>query len=172
VKPSRRDVLRIGGGILAGLPFAGARAAGGEAVDIEMRGNADGSRVWFEPIGVLVRSGQTVRWTNRDPGNSHTATAYHPGNDAHALRIPEAAEPWNSDYLLPDESFSVVLQVPGIYDYFCIPHEHAGMVGRIVVAAAGETVSSPPAAGPIPDMDGDPFPSVEQILGDIRVIRR
>jgi plastocyanin len=165
-------VLRIGGGILASLPFAGPSAAGGEAVDVDMRGNADGSRVWFEPIGVLVRPGQTVRWTNRDAGNSHTATAYHPGNDGHPLRIPEDAEPWNSDYLLPEESFSVVLQVPGIYDYFCIPHEHAGMAGRIVVAAAGETVSPPSAPGPIPDMDGDPFPSVEQILRETRVIRR
>ncbi len=172
MRPSRRDVLRIGGGILAGLPFAGARAAGGETVDIDMRGNADGSRVWFEPIGALVRPGQTVRWTNRDAGNSHTATAYHPGNDAHVMRIPEGAEPWNSDYLLPEESFSVVLQVPGTYDYFCIPHEHAGMVGRIVVAAAGETLSPPSAPGPIPGMDGDPFPSVEQILRDTRVIRR
>jgi plastocyanin len=165
-------VLRIGGGILAGLPFAGPTAAGGEVIDIDMRGNADGSRVWFEPIGVLVRPGQTVRWTNRDAGNSHTATAYHPGNDGHVTRIPEGAEPWDSDYLLPDESFPVVLKVPGIYDYFCIPHEHAGMVGRIVVAASGETVSPPSARGPIPGMDGDPFPSVEQILRDTRVIRR
>jgi hypothetical protein len=26
--------------------------------------------------------------------------------------------------------------VPGVYDYYCVPHEHAGMVGRIVVGDA------------------------------------
>ena len=49
-----------------------------------MQGNADGSKVWFDPIGVLVQPGQTIRWTNRDPGNAHTTTAYHPKNFGHA----------------------------------------------------------------------------------------
>ena len=31
--------------------------------------------------------------------------------------------------------------VTGVYDYFCIPHEEAGMVGRIIVG-------SPTSAGP------------------------
>ena len=68
MRPSRRDVLRIGGGILAGLPFAGASTAGGEAVDIDMHGNADGSRVWFEPVGVLVRPGQFSNPSSSPPG--------------------------------------------------------------------------------------------------------
>ena len=46
--------------------------------------------------------GQTVRWTNRDRGNSHTVTAYHPENFERPLRIPAGARPWNSDYLLPE----------------------------------------------------------------------
>jgi len=53
-----------------------------------MQGNPDGSKVWFDPIGVLVQPGQTIRWTNRDPGNAHTTTAYHPKNFEHAHRIP------------------------------------------------------------------------------------
>ena len=60
------------------IPFEVVRAWGAEPVDITMSGNADGSLVWFEPIGLLIQLGQTVRWTNRDPGNSHTTTAYHP----------------------------------------------------------------------------------------------
>jgi hypothetical protein len=47
--------------------------------------------------------------------------------------MPEDAKPWESDYLLPNESFSATLSEPGVYDYYCHPHEHAGMVGRIVV---------------------------------------
>ena len=107
-----------------------------------MQGNTDGSHVWFDPIGLRIEPGQTVRWINLDPGNSHTATAYHPTNFEHPLRIPEEAQPWNSDYLLPNETFSVTLAVEGIYDFFCIPHEHAGMVGRIIVGQPGW----PPAA--------------------------
>ena len=140
---SRRSVLRIGGGFLAALPFGAVRAWGAEPVDITMSGNADGSKVWFEPVGLLIRPGQTVRWTNKDAGNAHTSTAYHPDNEGHPLRIPAGAEPWNSDYLLPDKSFSLVLTVPGVYDYFCVPHEHAGMVGRIVVSDGSQPLSEP-----------------------------
>jgi len=130
VRLSRRALLA---GVAAALALP-ARAAG--PVEIVMQGDADGAHVWFDPAGLLVPPGATVRWTNRDPGNAHTATAYHPANFDRPRRIPEAASPWNSDYLLPGETFETMLTAPGIYDFFCIPHEHAGMVGRIVVGAA------------------------------------
>ena len=76
-----------------------------------------------------------VRWIARE--NVHTATAYHPRNGNHALRIPERAVPWNSGFLVnPGDHFDVTLSVPGVYDYFCMPHEAAGMAGRIVVGRA------------------------------------
>ena len=86
--------------------------------------------------GSISESGQTVRWTNRDSGNSHTVTSYHPEIFERPLRIPAGAEPWNSDYLLPNESFSMTFTIEGVYDYYCVPHEHAGMVGRIVVGTS------------------------------------
>src|SRR5829696_8926632 len=135
---SRRHALQIGGGFLAGLAIPRSALAGEGTVEVRMEGNTDGSHVWFDPIGVLVEPGQAIRWINLDPGNSHTATAYHPKNFDRPLRIPRGAEPWTSDYLLPTETFSVTLTVEGVYDYFCIPHEHAGMVGRIVVARSGD----------------------------------
>jgi plastocyanin len=168
---SRRSILRIGGAFLAGLPFAEGRARGNELVDITMSGNADGSKVWFEPVGLLIRPGQTVRWTNKDPGNAHTSTAYHPDNEGHPLRIPAGAESWNSDYLLPEKFFSIVLTVPGVYDYFCVPHELAGMVGRIVVSDGSRPVSEP-KAGDIPEVAEKIFPSVEDIIRAGRVSRR
>jgi plastocyanin len=161
---SRRDMLRAGGVFLAGLPFSRALAQTAPPVEIIMRGNADGSVVWFDPIGLLLQPGQTVRWINRDRGNSHTSTAYHPGNDGHPLRIPAAAQPWNSDYLLPDEWFEATLTEPGIYDYFCIPHEHAGMVGRLVVMEQGASVPAALTGSPIEGLAADPFPSVEEII--------
>ena len=127
--------------------------------------------VWFDPIGVLVGPGQTVRWTNKDPGNSHTSTAYHPVNDGHKLPIPTEAQPWNSAYLLPDQSFEAILNAPGVYDYFCIPHEHARMVGRLVVAEKGAAVPPPPIGSPIEGIEADPLPSVEDIIRQGRVAR-
>jgi plastocyanin len=152
---SRRAVLRIGGLVLAGSAFP-SRAA--EAADIHMVGDANGSVVRFAPRGLLVSPGATIRWLNADPGNAHTSTAFHPQNMDHPLRIPPGAKPWNSDYLLPDESFAVRLSMPGVYDYFCIPHEMAGMVGRIVVAAHGA-----PELVPATGME-ELFPSVASIM--------
>ena len=107
---TRRTVLQTGGWA-AGLALLGAPlvSVATPIVEIQMRGNADGSAVWFDPVGVLIEPGQTVRWINNDRGNSHTSTAYHPKNTGHPLRIPEAAEPWNSEYLLPDQAFEATV---------------------------------------------------------------
>lgn len=169
---TRRHAMRTGGAFLAGLASPRlARATPRDAVEIQMRGTADGSEVWFDPIGVLVRPGQTVRWINVDAGNSHTATAYHPSNSGHALRIPDEAAPWDSGYLLPEEVFSVALAREGVYDYFCVPHEMAGMVGRIVVGQPGGAGAHipeqhPPGANepPLPEAAERAFPPVEEII--------
>ena len=135
-----------------------------------MAGTRDGSRVWFDPLGLRIEVGQAVRWSNRDAGNSHTATCYHPGLSERPLRIPHDAEPWDSGYLLPNDTFSLTLTVPGVYDYYCSPHEMAGMVGRIVVGAPEEgwleTESST-----LPEAALQAFPSVEEIMAK-GVVRR
>jgi hypothetical protein len=81
--------------------------------------------------------------------------------------MPEGAEPWNSDYLLPNETFSVRLTVEGIYDFFCIPHEHAGMVGRIIVGhPTGQPAAGEASRGtePVPEVALRAFPPVDEIL--------
>lgn len=169
MRPTRRRVLAIGGGVVAIL--AGARAPrAGAPVTIEMQGTARGERVWFAPPGLAVAPGTRLRWINRDPGNSHTATAYHPDN-GRALRVPPAAAAWDSGLLLPGEGFETVLTAPGVYDYFCQPHEMAGMVGRIVVGApdAPGWQDAPPSSDDLPDMAAAAFPSVEAILRAGRV---
>lgn len=151
---SRREALVTGGAFaaLAALPVA---AQGSDPLIITMKGADNGAKVWFSPLGVAIAPGTTIRFVNDDPGNSHTATAYAPDIDGRQLRIPPDAESWDSDYLLPGETFEVRLTVPGVYDYYCRPHEMAGMVGRIIVgspddpgfaAAAGDSEDLPPAA--------------------------
>jgi len=100
----------------------------------------DGARVYFEPARLAIDVGDTVRWVQ--VRGYHSITAYHPANGNRELRIPEGAQPWDSGVLLAEfpakgSTFEHRFTVPGTYDYFCQPHEEAGMVGRIVVGAAG-----------------------------------
>lgn len=170
---TRREMLTAGGGFAAALSPWFKAALASEVVEIRMEGRDDGSHVWFDPIGILIKPGQTIRWTNLNPGNSHTTTAYHPANFERPLRIPKAAKSWNSDYLLPNESFSVLFTENGVYDYFCIPHEHAGMVGRVLVgepAPDGWTVMNT-TDGDLPEEALRAFPTVEEIMTK-RIVRR
>lgn len=168
--PTRRQILVLGGGALATLsPLRPSRAVGVEV--IEMRGTARGERIWFAPRGLAIAPGTTLRFINRDPGNSHTATTYHPEIYERARRIPAAATPWDSDFLLPGDSFEHSLSAPGVYDYYCIPHEMAAMVGRIVVGRPGD----PGWEGPSADREDltqeviAALPSVEDILARGRI---
>jgi len=166
----RRTFLASGGLWLAGLAHADA-----PVIDIAMNSNEDGSKVWYDPIGLLVEPGTTLRWMIM--ANVHATAAYHPDNDNHSLRIPEKAKPWNSDFLVnPGDHFEVTLTEPGVYDYYCTPHEQAGMVGRIVVASASGPGTLPfgyfKSLNPKPDWQDVPeaahknFPSIERILRD------
>lgn len=165
---TRRRVIGAGGAILAGFALAPVAGVAAGPIEVTMKGKAGGSAVWFDPVGLHIMPGQTIRWTNRDPGNSHTVTAYHPAIFSRPRRIPEQATPWNSDYLLPTETFSLTLTEAGVYDYYCVPHEHAGMVGRIVVgkppAAEPAADAIDPALTPLPQAALDGLPSVEEIV--------
>lgn len=129
---TRRAALGAGGGFVAAAAFSNlVQVKAAEFIEIHMKSDPEGGVVGFDPVGVLLQPGQTVRWVCDD--NVHTTTAYSPKNDNHSLRIPANAQPWASDYLLPKETFEITLTVEGIYDYFCAPHEEAGMVGRLIV---------------------------------------
>lgn len=174
---SRREFVKASGLAFAGLALPPNRwfFSAARLEVIEMRSDALGSRVWFDPVGVHVAPGTTVRWVVRE--NVHTTTAYHPRNDHHSLRIPEHAAPWDSGFLVrPRAHFDVKLDVPGVYDYYCAPHEAAGMVGRIIV---GEPLG--PGGEPfdywigkpgtddwrrVPDAARGAFPTVARILAE------
>ena len=156
-----RRTLLAGAAALFAAP-ALVRAAA--VLEIVMQGRGGGAHVWFAPTGLRVAPGQTVRWINREEGNVHTTTAYHPANDGRPLRIPAGAAPWTSDYLMPGDAFEVALTVPGVYDYYCIPHEHAGMVGRLVVGDPGADAADAMPEGDLPAVALAAFPSVEAIL--------
>lgn len=170
----RRNLLKAGAGALAGLFFPIVRQSwAAETVDIHMRSRDNGAFVTFDPIGVLVQPGAKIRWVVE--ADVHTTAAYHPANDSHCLRIPTAAQPWASDYLVnPGDHFEVVLTVPGVYDYFCTPHEMAGMVGRIIVGQPSgpgtmpfDYFKSDPSKSSwmdVPQPARDRFPAIDRIM--------
>ena len=163
---SRRRLLGGCGGLVAALACPALVRAGARVVDVHMRGRDGGAAVWFDPVGLHVEPETTLRWINRDPGNAHTATAYHPAFRGRQRRVPAEAEPWDSGYLLPDEEFSVTLTAEGVYDYYCLPHEMAGMVGRIVVGRASANPAFSGPGEPPPELALAAFPPVARILAE------
>ncbi|WP_132059984.1 plastocyanin/azurin family copper-binding protein [Halorussus amylolyticus] len=130
-------------------------ADGGETQSVAMI--TEGSEYYFDPIGLFVEPGTTVSFVNES--GAHSATAYAEGTGgAEETRIPEDAEPWNSETLTEEgATFEHTFEVGGTYDYFCIPHKTLGMVGRIVVGEPGG-----PAEGSMPP-DGD-VPESQRIV--------
>ena len=64
----------------------------------------------------------------------------------------------------------------GVYDFYCVPHEHAGMVGRIVVGSPKSIdwmadAQADGDLGALPDVALKAFPSVEEIIRDGMVRR-
>ncbi len=169
---TRRSLLVGSGGVLSAslLPLVGRAEAPAKTIEIHMKSDRAGGMVGFDPVGVFLQPGQTVRWIC--DANVHTTTAYSPKNDNHSLRIPENAEPWASDYLLPGQTFELKFTVEGIYDYFCVPHEMAGMVGRLIVGSPTGPGSLPfdyfKAQGrrwqPVPAAAQKAFPAIAAIM--------
>ncbi|WP_324761127.1 plastocyanin/azurin family copper-binding protein [Haloarcula sp. GH36] len=130
---SRRQFLgALGAGTVASAGFTQPVAAQDTPV-VEM-GND-----YFDPIGLHVEPGTTVRFELA--AGAHSATAYE-------NRIPADASAFNSG-TISSGAFEYTFEQPGTYDYYCIPHKSIGMVGRIVVGSPG----GPAEERPIPDGD-------------------
>jgi plastocyanin len=111
---------------------------------------------FFDPVGVWVPTGGTVRWEFPFSGGvgalmGVSVTAFHPQNENHELRIPEAAQPFDSGSLNRHADgfirFEQRFDVEGTYDYFSLTHEVLGMVGRVVVGRPGGPAEKEPGYG-------------------------
>jgi len=122
--------------------------SGGEVVDVIVQDNS------FEPLVVEAQAGDTIRWTHQ--GNvSHTVTGYQSNNNRQR-RAPAGANTIESGNLASGDSYEITLNTPGVYDYYCKPHEQSGMVGSIVVRGQGDDDPnqaglSDPNNGPVGD---------------------
>ena len=134
----RRLLATLGSGLTAGI--AGCTAAGtvGGAAD----GDVGMTATAFEPSTITVAPGEDVVWYNNS-ARAHSITAYDEGIPADANYFATggyestaaAREAWDgmNGAITSGETYSHTFEVPGRYNYFCIPHERAGMVGTVVV---------------------------------------
>ncbi|WP_137289983.1 cupredoxin domain-containing protein [Natronorubrum halophilum] len=96
----------------------------------------------FLPDEYEASVGETVVWKNTS-GADHTVTALenHIPEDAEYFATggyedeSTARDAWdhNGGGLGPRDTFEHTFEVPGTYDYICIPHVRADMTGTIVV---------------------------------------
>jgi len=119
-------VSRYFGGGGGGSPAAAREPTGATRVTMT-------NRLTYEAEAVRVRVGETVTWENTSD-LIHTVTG-DPSRaaDEGSVSLPDGAAPFDSGNLQPGETFSHTFRVPGEYVYFCVPHEAAGMVGRVIV---------------------------------------
>lgn len=127
----------VGGGTGAGLAGCTAIADRTEGHDVGMSAHA------FLPDSHTIEVGETVVWENTG-SRAHTITAYDGGQPEGADYFAtggfgseaEATEAWHADRagsIYTGDRFEHTFDVPGTHQYYCIPHERGGMVGRIVV---------------------------------------
>jgi plastocyanin len=95
----------------------------------------------FSPSTLEVAVGEEITFEN-DGSESHTVTAVEEslpeGADYFAsggASTEEEARNAVEDGLISNgDTFTLTLNEPGTYRYFCIPHESQGMTGTIVVS--------------------------------------
>lgn len=91
----------------------------------------DDGQAHFAPHVTRVTVGGTVRWVLES--GTHTATAYHPGNDEPRL-VPKGTDAWDSGTLSEQgETFEHAFETEGVYHYYCVPHETQGMIATVIV---------------------------------------
>jgi plastocyanin len=94
----------------------------------------------FEPEILTISMNETVTFVG-ESSDAHTVTAYEDrlpdGASFFASGGFESEEEARDDLagglLSSGESFEVKFDTEGTYQYFCVPHESSGMIGRIVV---------------------------------------
>jgi len=97
----------------------------------------------FEPAELTVQQGETVAWKYA-AGDAHNVVAYED-------KIPDDAEYWASGGFdsetaardgwengkgalhRSEQVYVHTFETAGTHEYLCVPHEAAGMVGKVIV---------------------------------------
>jgi plastocyanin len=87
----------------------------------------------FAPVTVTIKAGETVQWVNVGNEVHHATSDPSMAIKSSEVGNPSGAEPFDSGFMKPGESFMHTFKVPGVYKYACAVHETKGMLGEIVV---------------------------------------
>lgn len=98
-----------------------------DTVTVKVLGTNADSR--YEPQLINVSTGDIIRFEVEE--GMHTVTAYHPDN-RRDLGIPAEAESFDSGPLTAGDTWFLTITQAGEYNYFCMPHERMGHVGKIL----------------------------------------
>jgi plastocyanin len=111
----------VGLGLALGISIVGTAAAtvtvaapAEQGVRVEMV-----STPAFQPSQISVPVGTTVTWV--DVSGTHTTTSYDGLWDSGEQRLEVG------------QTYSHTFAQPGVYRYYCRPHEDRGMVGTVIV---------------------------------------
>jgi len=105
--------------------------------DADVIAGAD-SRNVFEPATLTVKAGETVTWGFASAGHNVSCRPDDSGEvglpaDAEVFASYGPAESATGSLVPRGETYEYTFEVPGRYDYVCIPHDSLGMVGTIHV---------------------------------------
>lgn len=92
----------------------------------------------FDPANLTVAAGTKITWTNTG-GGYHTVTG--------GENTPDPNNPIGRGVIDTEgKTYSVTIDKPGTYKYYCEPHLSIGMVGTVTVTAAGAGATTAPTS--------------------------
>lgn len=116
---------------LASTFIALSNASGAAEHVVRIVSDYESLRMVFEPKHLEIESGDTVTWVN-EANEEHNIVTYPDG-------YPRDAEAFQSPIMTrAGERFSHTFELPGTYEYHCIPHLPMGMHGQIIVGRPSE----------------------------------
>ncbi len=119
--------MKIGMMSLIGLLVLAVSPAFPAEYVVKMKFDGETGLLYFEPIRLEIRAGDTVTWVQDDAVNAHNVMAYPDG-------IPQGVDPFEAPMLTAvGQKWSYTFTKSGTYRYHCHPHEALGMRGEIIV---------------------------------------
>jgi plastocyanin len=122
------DALKTVGKALIAASSSLLLVASANAVTVKM--GADDGTLGFYPNAISVAAGESITFVN-NKGFPHNVVFDEDAVPA-GVKVEEINHEEYANAL--DESFSINLKTPGTYEFYCEPHQGAGMKGQITVS--------------------------------------
>src|SRR5579863_4577024 len=81
----------------------------------------------FAPATVTINAGDTIEWQNVGNEVHHATSDPDMAINSTEVGNPSGAQPFDSGFMKPGESFTHTFTKPGVYKYACAVHETKGM---------------------------------------------